>query len=337
MARRAKPLSPDQMDPRNSLDPYARAVVQNAEAWTDREIRQEYSRLRDIARKREIRLGQAGLSTGQLGYAPARGQSTEALRAQISGLAALVASGQTVRAARAPQPKAPKAPKAPAPRRERPPEKPEPPARRPTPETMPEAYIPQATRSGGRWSDKEIRQEYTRLRDIMEKRLKRLGEKSPESKAYQQNVGRFRPARGQSTEALRKQLPDLAKLVRAKGSSVSGQKAIQQQTLGTLHEHGYDFVNEENLQDFGDWMEEWRQSDGEHVYGSPEVAEEFEWAEDHEVRLGQIKDKFFGWMEHREEMHDYVDQRESESAGREHVSAEEILSKFAEILHIGEE
>ena len=49
-------LSPDQLDPRNNLQLYSRDVVKNADIWTPKAIREEYSRLRSIARKRLERL-----------------------------------------------------------------------------------------------------------------------------------------------------------------------------------------------------------------------------------------------------------------------------------------
>ena len=49
-------LSPDQLGPRNNLQLYSRDVVKNADIWTPKAIREEYSRLRSIARKRLERL-----------------------------------------------------------------------------------------------------------------------------------------------------------------------------------------------------------------------------------------------------------------------------------------
>ena len=49
-------LSPDQLDPRNNLQLYSRDVIKNADIWTPKAIREEYSRLRSIARKRLERL-----------------------------------------------------------------------------------------------------------------------------------------------------------------------------------------------------------------------------------------------------------------------------------------
>ena len=49
-------LSLDQLDPRNNLQLYSRDVVKNADIWTPKAIREEYSRLRSIARKRLERL-----------------------------------------------------------------------------------------------------------------------------------------------------------------------------------------------------------------------------------------------------------------------------------------
>ena len=76
------------------------------------------------------------------------------------------------------------------------------------------------------WPDKEMRKEYTRLRDIAQKRIKRLSKDpiSSTSDIYKEFAGGFptiKAMRG-DRKALEQALADVARFVRAKGSTVGG-------------------------------------------------------------------------------------------------------------------
>lgn len=90
-------LTPDQMDPRNNLQLYRPDVVRNADVWTPKMIRQEYSRLRSIARKRLERLAVAEpdsyayrANVGQ--YAPVKDLSPAEMRDLLPRLARFIAA-----------------------------------------------------------------------------------------------------------------------------------------------------------------------------------------------------------------------------------------------------
>lgn len=80
-----------------------------------------------------------------------------------------------------------------------------------------------------------LRSEYTRMRDVAQKRIKRLGEKFPESKAYQQNKMGFPKLRDISPKDLAKAFSQLAKFVKASTSTVTGQRIAQAKTTSTLN------------------------------------------------------------------------------------------------------
>lgn len=89
-----------------------------------------------------------------------------------------------------------------------------------------ELYTPYALES---WPDKQMRKEYTRLRDIAQKRIKRLSEDpiSGTSDVYKEFAGGFptlKAMRG-DRKALEQALADVARFVRAKGSTVGGARA----------------------------------------------------------------------------------------------------------------
>lgn len=80
-----------------------------------------------------------------------------------------------------------------------------------------------------------LRSEYTRMRDVAQKRIKRLAEKFPESKAYEKNKGGFAKLRDIEPRNLAKAFAQLAKFVRASTSTVTGQRKAQEKTTATLN------------------------------------------------------------------------------------------------------
>lgn len=186
-------------------------------------------------------------------------------------------------------------------------------------------YTRYALTSAGIWEEREIRAEYSRLRDIAQKRLQRLGRSEPDSYAYRENVGAYAPARGLTTAQIVDLLPDLARFITARAGSVSGIRAIRRQTLQTLHERGYDFVNARNLREFGEYMEDWRSRRELHSIGSVEAAEFYGWASEHKVDVDRIRADFAGWLSKREELKNYT--RQQNEAGQT-VSANMIYQEF---------
>ena len=115
-------------------------------------------------------------------------------------------------------------------------------------------YNPQGLQ---RYDERTLRKEYTRLRDIAQKRLSRMGEsKFAESETYQQNVGQFEKTRDIKTASqLRQNLTQLARFVMAESSTIQGQKAIMQRGIQQWRDKGYDFVNEGNWFSFTRFLE----------------------------------------------------------------------------------
>ena len=109
----------------------------------------------------------------------------------------------------------------------------------------------------------ELRKEYTRLRDISQKRLKRLAD-SPfyDSEAYKYNAERFKKIKDIEDETeLRTLLADLSKFVNRESSTIKGQYAIMARRAESLQQKVPDLDFEsmtpkEQLAifDFMDWM-----------------------------------------------------------------------------------
>lgn len=104
-------------------------------------------------------------------------------------------------------------------------------------------------------SEKELRQEYSRLRAVAQKSIQRLGKSEFASGAtYREAVGRFPTTKSiTDTRELTMALVDIVGFLSAKGSSVSGLKAIRAEQVNTWNKvYKYEFVNADN---FSAWVE----------------------------------------------------------------------------------
>ena len=119
--------------------------------------------------------------------------------------------------------------------------------------------------------ERALRKEYTRLRKIANKRLKRLqASEYKETDLAKEYAGGF--ALLADVEDLPRELTQLARFVASERSSVSGLKRIDKQTIETLQKHGYTFVNTKNVRQFGAFMEEMRQAGLSKLYSSEFIA-----------------------------------------------------------------
>ena len=115
-----------------------------------------------------------------------------------------------------------------------------------------------------------MRAEYTRMRDVAQKRIKRLGKQFPESKAYQSHKQGFAKLKDLDPRDFPKAFAELAKFVRAKGSTVTGQKQIKEKTIKTWQDQGLN-LNSKNYDKVITILEEMRKQ--KIVYGSDKAVE----------------------------------------------------------------
>lgn len=104
-------------------------------------------------------------------------------------------------------------------------------------------------------SEKELRQEYARLRAVAQKSIQRLGKSEFAGGAtYRNAVGRFPTTKSiKDKRKLAMALVDISRFLSAKGSSVSGLKEIQAEQVNTWQkQYGYNFVNTGN---YAAWVE----------------------------------------------------------------------------------
>lgn len=125
-------------------------------------------------------------------------------------------------------------------------------------------------RTGTKADMSTMRSEYTRMRDTAQKRIKRLGEKFPESKAYQSHAKGFPKLKDIDPRDFAKAFSELSKFLRAKGSTVTGQKEIKAKTIDTWQKQGLN-LNQKNYDKTIKVLEEMRKQ--KIIYGSDKAVD----------------------------------------------------------------
>ena len=171
------------------------------------------------------------------------------------------------------------------------------------PKYSPEWYTP---RNLERVDPKEVRSEYSRLRDIAQKRLQRIeaGSKGATDwtrteiyKTYRKGVPKLSDV---SKEHLPYELSKLARWVESDYSRIGYLKKRMRSSIKKLHERGYDFVNERNFLDFTEFMEEYRRQKLDHVYGSPDAVELYGALQKRGISSSDVYNDFMDWLENAE-------------------------------------
>lgn len=148
-------------------------------------------------------------------------------------------------------------------------------------------YTPEALQSGS-LSEKEIRDEYRRLRAIANKRIARLEAAGyTESQTYLRNAGAYKSPSNYTLAELQYKLYQISKFVSAKSSTVSGMRLIEKQILKKLHEK--DLGRIVNLQEFGDFMDWARTKYKNSEFDSERAAEVFNEAKRRRIDIEEIK------------------------------------------------
>lgn len=168
-------------------------------------------------------------------------------------------------------------------------------AKRSTFKWRPWEYNPQALE---RYSDRELRREYSKLRAIAKKRIDRLMESEFwDTSIVQYNAGRFIYLAGvENRTELKHLLTDVASFLMAEGSTVSGQRKRLKNLAATWQAKGYEYVTEENARDFAEFLEYAKSVEG-HVYDISVLGDVFEEA----VSWGVEKDNVYGMFMYYQE------------------------------------
>ena len=151
--------------------------------------------------------------------------------------------------------------------------------------------------------EKEVRKEYTRLRDISQKRLKRLAAAGyTETDVYKKNVTHYPKLKDIKTKSeLAQRLSDLSRFVGSSQSTVKGIKEREKKVLKTLRKNGYKYVNESNLSVFGEFMEYYRDAMYDLEYDSGDAADLYTVVEKNKLDPEKVKEDFDFWLDNVED------------------------------------
>ena len=153
--------------------------------------------------------------------------------------------------------------------------------------------------------EKEVRKEYTRLRDISQKRLKRLAAAGyTETDVYKKNVTHYPKLKDIKTKSeLSQRLSDLSRFVGSSQSTVKGLKEREDKVLKTLRKNGYayGYINESNLRDFGEFMEYYRDAMYDLEYDSGDASDLYTVVEKNKLDPEKVKEDFDFWLENIED------------------------------------
>lgn len=160
-------------------------------------------------------------------------------------------------------------------------------------------YLPENIRKQYKDDPGMVRKEYTRLRDIAQKRLKRMASSEwGTSQIYRRNVDAFPKLKDiKSGTHLSYVLADLSRFVSSPQSTLSGLRARRTKAIDTLHEHGFDFVTPENFKKFGEFMEYWRDEKLDSIYDSGDAADAYYIVEKHGIKADAVQKDFEFWLQ----------------------------------------
>lgn len=152
----------------------------------------------------------------------------------------------------------------------------------------------------------EARAEYARLRREANRRLDLM--RASEFKNFK--AIRNRPEnyealpKNASETQVRAALFDVARYISLKTSSIRGARRTVQKTLETLQEHGYDFINKNNILDFMEFMAEVKKHKAAKGLPSGDKVEMWKTAYEKRIDTLTLAKDFDFWLEHRHDLNE---------------------------------
>lgn len=203
------------------------------------------------------------------------------------------------------------------------------------PKETPEYYTLDAIRHADIWTDENIKAEYKRLRKIAVDRLREISksELGRASKTWYYNQNRFKPSSELRPYERKVLLAEVAKMMQAKTGTLAGIKRYRNKAIKTLHEHGYEFVNEENFLDVGEFFREWKDSEYR-GYGSTVALDFYEKIKNSEAfeRATQKIDKTANIFKDFKEWKDKRDTPHKKQQNEKELSSAELFKELEEFL-----
>ena len=186
-------------------------------------------------------------------------------------------------------------------------------------------YTVYANRIGAGIPETEIRKEYTRLRDILQKRIKTI-QKS--EFAGQGIAGQFPQGLPKLAEIRMEDLPYLlqqaATAINSSAGSLKGLRHRRSETIKSLQERGYTNIDETNISSFARFMEEARERGLDRVYGSDTIATLYDTTIAIGVSPDEVMQDFTWWVDNVEDIEEvsYKLRKRGENVTAENIRKE---------------
>lgn len=119
-------------------------------------------------------------------------------------------------------------------------------------------------------SNKDLRRTYSRYRSIANARIKRL-----DAAGLGRRTKLFKKISEMSNDEIERELADASNWLRNDRTTVSGERKFIAQEIKDLQDRGYDFINQNNIYDFIDFMEEHRLTVGKKMHESNDAVDVF--------------------------------------------------------------
>ena len=187
-------------------------------------------------------------------------------------------------------------------------------------------YTVYANRIGAGIPQNEIKKEYTRLRDILNKRIQRINKSDF---AGQGIAGQFPKGLPKLADIAPEDLPYLlqqaATALNSRSGSLKGLQMRQNETVKSLRERGYTNIDDSNIRQFASFMDEARDRGLEKIYGSDTIATMYDSIVALDISPEAIKQDFAWWLDNI----DMVETKAAEMLERgENVTAEAIRKEL---------
>lgn len=149
-----------------------------------------------------------------------------------------------------------------------------------------------------------LREQYAKLSYVARTRLTNLMNKFPDYRDianYSNAMSEFAPLRslrGMNDKSIAMRFSRLTKYLAQGTSTERGFRKSLNETVNRLNEHGYDFINDDNIIAFYRFMEDARQRGVESIYGSEQMVELFERAQKRGLSRDQIIANMDYWKQH---------------------------------------
>ena len=148
-------------------------------------------------------------------------------------------------------------------------------------------------------ADSAVREAYASLRGVAQKRVGRMA-----AQGLGRNLPSFPTTRGLTNEEARQQLAEISRWIRDPRHTVKGYKRQRAYNLERFHEKDYNWVNENNYEDFIQYMEELREEYGSKTFDSGDAADVYNNAQRIGIPTETIKKNYDYFASHLEQLDD---------------------------------